>query len=63
MFARFKAFRALSTGRHPFLQVPVSYTSTGGTITGPAGNQVDASCNQTIIPTSLRQLCKPTATR
>ncbi|KAI6018299.1 peptidase S8/S53 domain-containing protein [Pisolithus marmoratus] len=35
--------------------VPVSEAGAGGTITGPAGNQVDASCNQTITPTCLRQ--------
>ncbi|KAI6018305.1 hypothetical protein EDC04DRAFT_2743310, partial [Pisolithus marmoratus] len=44
MFVRFKAFRST----FHWTTVPVSDTSTGGTITGPAGNQVDASCNQAV---------------
>ncbi|KAI6018296.1 hypothetical protein EDC04DRAFT_3093363 [Pisolithus marmoratus] len=43
MFVRFNAFRST----FHWTTVPVSDTSTGGTITGPAGNQVDASRNQT----------------
>ncbi|KAI6006446.1 peptidase S8/S53 domain-containing protein [Pisolithus marmoratus] len=33
-----------------------SPVSIGGTIIGPAGNQIDASCNQTITPTCPLQL-------
>ncbi|KAI6034593.1 peptidase S8/S53 domain-containing protein [Pisolithus microcarpus] len=52
MFARFRAF---SSTLH-WTTAPVNDASTSSTITGPAGNQVDASCNQTITPTCLRQL-------
>ncbi|KAG1805581.1 peptidase S8/S53 domain-containing protein [Suillus subaureus] len=54
MFARFKAFKStLHWGNQ--LQPPVLSTS-GGTITGPAGNQVNASCNSTITVSCLKQL-------
>ncbi|KAG2041998.1 peptidase S8/S53 domain-containing protein [Suillus americanus] len=54
MFARFKAFKStLFWGNQ--LQDPVLSTSSG-TITGPAGNQVNASCNSTITISCLKQL-------
>ncbi|KAI6016231.1 Pro-kumamolisin, activation domain-containing protein [Pisolithus marmoratus] len=52
MFAQFKAFRST----FHWTTAPVSNVSIGSTITGPAGNQIDASCNQTITPTCLLQL-------
>ncbi|KAH7923659.1 subtilisin-like protein [Leucogyrophana mollusca] len=53
MFARFKAFKSTLhwAGADSSTSTPSS-----GTITGPAGNQVDASCNNTITLTCLRQL-------
>ncbi|KAG2367594.1 peptidase S8/S53 domain-containing protein [Suillus spraguei] len=54
MFAQFKAFRSTlhwNKEMHP----AVSY-SPGQTITGPAGNAVNASCNSTITLSCLRQL-------
>ncbi|KAG2119251.1 peptidase S8/S53 domain-containing protein [Suillus cothurnatus] len=54
MFARFKAFRStMHWANHA--QYAVS-SPPGGTITGPAGNPVDASCNSTITLSCLRQL-------
>jgi tripeptidyl-peptidase-1 len=54
MFARFKAFKSTL---HWGNQVQPSVLSTSsGTITGPAGNQVNASCNSTITISCLRQL-------
>jgi len=54
MFARFKAFKRTLhwTGQE---QPPVS-SSSSGIIIGPAGNQVDASCNKTITNSCLKQL-------
>lgn len=54
MFARFKAFRNTLHWANQ-AQPPVSSPS-NGTITGPAGNQVDASCNKTVTISCLRQL-------
>jgi tripeptidyl-peptidase-1 len=54
MFARFKAFRStLHWSNHTR---PADSSPSGSTITGPAGNQVDASCNHTITVSCLRQL-------
>jgi tripeptidyl-peptidase-1 len=54
MFARFKAFKSTL---HWGNQVQPSVLSTSsGTITGPAGNQVNASCNSTITVSCLREL-------
>ncbi|KAG1752553.1 peptidase S8/S53 domain-containing protein [Suillus paluster] len=54
MFARFKAFKSTL---HWTNQVqPAGLSPSGGTITGPAGNQVDASCNNTITVSCLKQL-------
>ncbi|KIK45995.1 hypothetical protein CY34DRAFT_801013 [Suillus luteus UH-Slu-Lm8-n1] len=52
MFARFKTFRSTL---HWADQPPVLIPS-GGTITGPSGNPVNASCNSTITVSCLRQL-------
>ncbi|KAI6152381.1 peptidase S8/S53 domain-containing protein [Pisolithus tinctorius] len=52
MFARFKAFKSTMH----WTTAPSVDVITGDTIIGPAGNQIDASCNQTITPTCLRQL-------
>lgn len=54
MFARFKAFR--STLYRSNQVQPTDPSPSGSTITGPSGNQVDASCNQTITVSCLRQL-------
>ncbi|KAH7887356.1 peptidase S8/S53 domain-containing protein [Phlebopus sp. FC_14] len=54
MFARFKAFK--STLLWSGAAAGVSASGSGSTITGPAGNQVDASCNSTITVSCLRQL-------
>ncbi|OJA14334.1 hypothetical protein AZE42_10497 [Rhizopogon vesiculosus] len=54
MFARFKAFKS-SLHWTDLAQPPLS-TSSNGTITGPAGNQVDASCNNTVTISCLKQL-------
>ncbi|KAG1763179.1 peptidase S8/S53 domain-containing protein [Suillus occidentalis] len=54
MFARFKAFK--STLHWTNHTRPADSTPSGSTITGPAGNQVDASCNNTITVSCLRQL-------
>ncbi|OAX43341.1 subtilisin-like protein [Rhizopogon vinicolor AM-OR11-026] len=54
MFARFKAFKS-SLHWTDLAQPPVS-NSPNGTITGPAGNQVDASCNNTVTISCLKQL-------
>ncbi|KAH7923660.1 subtilisin-like protein [Leucogyrophana mollusca] len=54
MFARFKAFKSTLHWSGQAELVPASLGN--GTITGPAGNQVDASCNSTITLTCLRQL-------
>ncbi|KAG1833678.1 peptidase S8/S53 domain-containing protein [Suillus subalutaceus] len=54
MFARFKAFK--STMHWANQAQPVVSSPPGGTITGPAGNPVDASCNYTITLSCLRQL-------
>ncbi|KAF8841599.1 subtilisin-like protein [Paxillus ammoniavirescens] len=54
MFARFKAFKSTLHWANT-----VSYGSpspVSSTITGPAGNQVDASCNNTITISCLREL-------
>ncbi|KAG2128979.1 peptidase S8/S53 domain-containing protein [Suillus clintonianus] len=54
MFARFKAFKStLHQSNHVR---PAASSPSGSTITGPAGNQVDASCNDTITVSCLRQL-------
>ncbi|OJA15326.1 hypothetical protein AZE42_03348 [Rhizopogon vesiculosus] len=54
MFARFKAFKTTLHWTNQ-AQALVS-NSSGGTITGPAGNQVDASCNEDVTISCLRQL-------
>ncbi|KIK96817.1 hypothetical protein PAXRUDRAFT_137604 [Paxillus rubicundulus Ve08.2h10] len=54
MFARFKAFKSILHWANTVS--PGSSSPTSGTITGPAGNQVDASCNNTITVSCLRQL-------
>ncbi|KAG2343675.1 subtilisin-like protein [Suillus weaverae] len=54
MFARFKAFK--STLHWTNHMRPTDSSPSGSTITGPAGNQVDASCNSTITVSCLRQL-------
>ncbi|KAG1891976.1 peptidase S8/S53 domain-containing protein [Suillus subluteus] len=54
MFARFKAFK--STLHWTNHVQPIDSSPSGSTITGPAGNQVDASCNNTITVSCLRQL-------
>ncbi|KAG2068082.1 subtilisin-like protein [Suillus decipiens] len=54
MFARFKAFK--STLYRSNQVQPADPSPSGSTITGPAGNQVDASCNNTITISCLRQL-------
>ncbi|KAG1893462.1 peptidase S8/S53 domain-containing protein [Suillus fuscotomentosus] len=54
MFARFKAFKSTLHWTNQ-VQAPVLSTSSG-TITGPAGNQVDASCNSSITISCLKQL-------
>jgi len=54
MFSRFKAFRTTLHWTNQ-AQPPVSNLS-HGTIIGPAGNQVDASCNSTVTISCLRQL-------
>ncbi|KAG1782846.1 peptidase S8/S53 domain-containing protein [Suillus placidus] len=54
MFARFKAFKSTmhwTNQAQPAVSIPP-----GATITGPAGNPVDASCNSTITLSCLRQL-------
>jgi tripeptidyl-peptidase-1 len=54
MFARLKALESTLLWTNQ-AQPSVSSPS-GGTITGPAGNQVDASCNDTVTLSCLRQL-------
>ncbi|KAG1868043.1 peptidase S8/S53 domain-containing protein [Suillus tomentosus] len=54
MFARFKAFK--STPHRTNQAQPAAPRPPGETITGPAGNPVDASCNSTITLSCLRQL-------
>jgi tripeptidyl-peptidase-1 len=54
MFARFKTFKSTLHWTNQ-AQAPVP-SSSNGTITGPAGNQVDASCNQTVTISCLKQL-------
>jgi tripeptidyl-peptidase-1 len=54
MFARFKALK--STLHWNNYAQPVNSSLSSPTITGPAGNQVDASCNNTITVSCLRQL-------
>ncbi|KAG1873580.1 peptidase S8/S53 domain-containing protein [Suillus subalutaceus] len=54
MFARFKAFKSTLHWANQ-AQPAVSYPP-GETITGPAGNPVDASCNSTITLSCLKQL-------
>jgi tripeptidyl-peptidase-1 len=54
MFARFKAFK--STLHWTSQAQPPVLTTSGGTITGPAGNQVNASCNSTVTVSCLKQL-------
>ncbi|KAG2115755.1 peptidase S8/S53 domain-containing protein [Suillus discolor] len=54
MFARFKAFK--STLHWTNHVQPADSSLSGSTITGPAGNQVDARCNNTITVSCLRQL-------
>ncbi|KAG1767625.1 tripeptidyl peptidase A [Suillus occidentalis] len=54
LFARFKAFKSTLHWANQ-AQPPVLSTSTG-TITGPAGNQVDASCNSSVTISCLKQL-------
>ncbi|KAG1760276.1 peptidase S8/S53 domain-containing protein [Suillus occidentalis] len=54
LFARFKAFKSTLHWANQ-AQPPVLSTSTG-TITGPAGNQVDASCNSLVTISCLKQL-------
>ncbi|KAN0097087.1 Peptidase S8/S53 domain containing protein [Tylopilus felleus] len=54
MFTRLRPFRSTL---HWSNTVPTgSLTPSTGTLTGPAGNPVDASCNGTITITCLRQL-------
>lgn len=53
MFARFKAFKSTL---HWTNHTPADSCPSGSTITGPAGNQVNASCNNTITVSCLRQL-------
>ncbi|KAH7909406.1 peptidase S8/S53 domain-containing protein [Hygrophoropsis aurantiaca] len=55
MFARFKAMKSTLhwAGSSSLASSPGAST---GTITGPAGNQVDASCNTTITLSCLRQI-------
>ncbi|KAH7905839.1 peptidase S8/S53 domain-containing protein [Hygrophoropsis aurantiaca] len=53
MFARFKAFESTLHWAGVASATP---STASGTITGPAGNQVDASCNATITLTCLWQL-------
>ncbi|KAG1776444.1 hypothetical protein EV702DRAFT_926505, partial [Suillus placidus] len=54
MFASFKAFK--STLHWTNHTRPTDSSPSGSTITGPAGNQVDASCNSMITILCLRQL-------
>ncbi|KAG2128980.1 peptidase S8/S53 domain-containing protein [Suillus clintonianus] len=54
MFARFKAFT--STLHRTNKVQPAVLSTSSGTITGPAGNPVDASCTDTITVSCLRQL-------
>ncbi|KAG0697323.1 peptidase S8/S53 domain-containing protein [Suillus ampliporus] len=54
MFARFKAFKSTLLWTNQVQ--PAVLSPSVGTITGPAGNQVDASCNNTITVSCLRQL-------
>ncbi|KAG2367593.1 peptidase S8/S53 domain-containing protein [Suillus spraguei] len=54
MFTRFKAFKS-TLHRNKEVQPAVSYLP-GQTITGPAGNAVNASCNSMITLSCLRQL-------
>ncbi|KAJ8592808.1 subtilisin-like protein [Rhizopogon salebrosus TDB-379] len=54
MFARLKALESTLLWTNQ-AQPSVSSPS-GGTITGPAGNQIDASCNDTVTLSCLRQL-------
>ena len=53
MFARFKSFK---NTMHWTGQTQPAVSNSSGTITGPAGNQVDASCNNTVTISCLRQL-------
>ncbi|EIW76307.1 tripeptidyl peptidase A [Coniophora puteana RWD-64-598 SS2] len=53
MFARFKPMKS---SLHWSTLTPASPSTSTGTITGPAGNQVDASCNETVTVTCLKQL-------
>ncbi|KAG2355855.1 peptidase S8/S53 domain-containing protein [Suillus spraguei] len=52
MFARFKAFKSTLH----WANQPSVLSTSSGTITGPAGNQIDASCNNTITISCLKQL-------
>ncbi|KAG0697324.1 peptidase S8/S53 domain-containing protein [Suillus ampliporus] len=54
MFARSKAFK--STLHWATQLQPAVSSRSGGTITGPAGNQIDASCTSTVTVSCLRQL-------
>ncbi|KIJ69790.1 hypothetical protein HYDPIDRAFT_77750 [Hydnomerulius pinastri MD-312] len=54
MFARFKAFK--STLHWANTVTSPSSNAASGTITGPAGNQVDASCNTTVTVSCLKEL-------
>ncbi|KAG0702391.1 peptidase S8/S53 domain-containing protein [Suillus ampliporus] len=54
MFARFKAFK--STLHWTDQVQPAVLSTSGGTITGPAGNEVDASCVDTVTISCLKQL-------
>ncbi|KAH7923658.1 subtilisin-like protein [Leucogyrophana mollusca] len=53
MFGR---FRGLKSTLHWAGSSSLASSPASGTITGPAGNQVDASCNNTITLTCLRQI-------
>ncbi|KAG2068080.1 subtilisin-like protein [Suillus decipiens] len=57
MFARFKAFKT-TVHKHNQIHAAVSHRpgEPGKTITGPAGNPVNASCNEIITLSCLRQL-------
>ncbi|KIM60332.1 hypothetical protein SCLCIDRAFT_26677 [Scleroderma citrinum Foug A] len=54
MFARFKA---LEITTHLSVEArTLSVPTDSGTITGPAGNPIDNSCNTTVVPSCIRQL-------
>ncbi|KIM58255.1 hypothetical protein SCLCIDRAFT_28167 [Scleroderma citrinum Foug A] len=54
MFSRFKG---LEIATHLSMEArALSVPTDSGTITGPAGNPVDSSCNTTLVPSCIRQL-------